>query len=157
MSYNISTMFIWQYFNNECECPTCRLRQKTESDLADTYLSEAVMEDAERMRVNKYGFCKEHYDLLYSGRNKLGVALQISTRIKTLNRYLKKPKDAKSAKKLAETLKNETCDCVICRKSTAFKLCINVYGVHSVVFRGADLNLGVAVPKLDLQARCDDL
>lgn len=116
MSYNISTMFIWQYFNNECECPTCRLRQKTESDLADTYLSEAVMEDAERMRVNKYGFCKEHYDLLYSGRNKLGVALQISTRIKTLNRYLKKPKDAKSAKKLAETLKNETCDCVICRK-----------------------------------------
>ncbi len=116
MSYNISTMFIWQYFNNECECPTCRLRQKTESDCADTYLSEAVMEDAERMRVNKYGFCKDHYDLLYSGRNKLGVALQISTRIKTLNRYLNQPKDAKSAKKLAETLKAETCDCVICRK-----------------------------------------
>ena len=116
MSYNISTMFIWQYFNNECECPTCRLRQKTESDCAETYLSEAVMEDAERMRVNKYGFCKDHYDLLYSGRNKLGVALQISTRIKTLNRYLVKPKDAKTAKKLSEKLKEETCDCVICRK-----------------------------------------
>ena len=116
MSYNISTMFIWQYFNNECLCPTCRLRQKTESDLADTYLSEAVMEDAERMRVNKYGFCKEHYDLLYSGRNKLGVALQISTRLKTLKRYLKQVKDVKSAKKLAETLRQETCNCVICRK-----------------------------------------
>lgn len=116
MSYNISTMFIWQYFNNECDCPTCRLRQKTERDLVDSYLNEAVMVDAERERVNKYGFCKDHFDLLYSGRNKLGVALQISTRLKTLKKRIKQPKDAKQAKKLAEALKNETCNCIICRK-----------------------------------------
>lgn len=109
-------MFIWQYFNSECECPMCRLRQKTESDYAETYLSEAVMEDDERMRVNKFGFCKEHYDLLYTGRNKLGLALQISTRIKTLNHYVKEVKDVKSAKKLAEKLKESTSECVICRK-----------------------------------------
>lgn len=116
MSYNISTMFIWQYFNENCNCPTCKLRQKTESDCAETYLSEAVMEETERGMVNKYGFCKDHFDLLYSGRNKLGLALQVSTRVKTLNALLKQPKDVKSAKKLAEKLKQETCDCVICRK-----------------------------------------
>ena len=109
-------MFIWEFFNGDCECPMCRLRQKTESDCADTYLSEAVMEETERGHVNKYGFCKEHFDLLYAGRNKLGLALQISTRIKTLNHYVKEVKDGKSAKKLADKLKGETCDCVMCRK-----------------------------------------
>ena len=116
MSYNISTMFIWRYFNNECDCPTCRLRQNTERDLADSYLNEAVMVEAERALSNKFGFCKDHFDLLYAGRNKLGVALQVSTRLKTIAKEFKKPKDAKQAKALAEKLKKETCNCIICRK-----------------------------------------
>ena len=58
MGYNISTMHIWRMFNGECECPMCKLRVKTECDIAELYLSEAVMEDAEREKVNKYGFAK---------------------------------------------------------------------------------------------------
>ena len=60
MGYNISTMYIWRYFNNECECPMCKIKQIVERDLADQYLSEAVMEDAERAKVNKFGFCQSH-------------------------------------------------------------------------------------------------
>ena len=60
MAYNISTMHIWRLFNGNCECPMCKLRKKTESDIAELYLSEAVMEDAEREKVNKFGFCKDH-------------------------------------------------------------------------------------------------
>lgn len=115
MAYNISTMFIWRLFNEGCECPMCKLKQKTENDVCETYLSEAVMEDAEREKVNKYGFCKEHYDLLYAGRNKLGLALQASTRLKSLDKLIK-PVDVKSAVKQAKKLREEISDCIICRK-----------------------------------------
>ena len=116
MNYNISTMYIWRNFNGECTCPTCKIRQKTESDFIELYLSEAVMEDAEREKVNKYGFCEKHFDILYVGNNKLGLALQSETRVDRLKKLVKPVKDGKSAKKQAESLKKEICDCIICRR-----------------------------------------
>ena len=73
------------------------------------------MEDAEREKVNKYGFCKEHYDLLYTGKNKLGLALQSSTRLWKLDMKIK-PVDVKQAVKTAKKLREEISDCIICRK-----------------------------------------
>ena len=133
MGYNISTMHIWRFFNDECECPMCKLKVKTDCDISESYLSEAVMEDAERAKVNKYGFCERHFDLLYSGRNKLGLALQASTRLSTLDKLVKQPNDAKSAVKLAKKLLEETSDCIICRKiefnmSRYFETVARLYG-----------------------------
>lgn len=116
MSYNISTMYIFRYFNNKCECPICKIKQITERDIVNAYLSEAVMEDLEREKVNKYGFCNTHYDLLYAGRNKLGVALQISTRLDRLTSILKPITNVKDSVKQAKKLKENTNDCIICRK-----------------------------------------
>ncbi len=116
MSYNISTMYIWRYFNGECECPMCKIKQIVERDIADLYLSEAVMEDAERARVNKYGFCDKHYDLLYLGRSKLGLALQMSTRLNRLIDITKVVEDDKKAVKLTKKLKENTESCIICNK-----------------------------------------
>ncbi|MBQ9782795.1 MAG: hypothetical protein IJW26_06430 [Clostridia bacterium] len=116
MSYSISTMFVWRFFNNECECPLCKLQSKIESDLINLYLSEAVMEDDERKLVNLYGFCADHYDVMYSAKNKLGLALQVKTRLYTLNKQITLPKDYKHAKKQAEILKEKTCSCIICKR-----------------------------------------
>ncbi len=132
MAYNISTMHIWRLFNGECECPMCKLKKKTECDIADAYLSEAVMEDAEREKVNKYGFCKDHYDLLYTGKNKLGLALQASTRLWKLDMKIK-PVDVKQAVKTAKKLREEIDDCIICRKiefhmSRYFETVARLYG-----------------------------
>jgi hypothetical protein len=113
MGYNISTMHIWRMFNGDCECPMCKLKLKTECDIAELYLSEAVMEDAEREKVNKYGFCKDHFDLLYSGKNKLGLALQQCTRLKKVDKLIK-PVDVKSAVKVAKKLREEMDSCIIC-------------------------------------------
>jgi hypothetical protein len=93
----------------------CKLKTKTEGEIAELFLSEAVMEDDERALVNKYGFCKEHYDLLYSGKNKLGVALQMSTRLNTVDKLIK-PTSPKLAVKYARSLKEKFNDCVICRR-----------------------------------------
>lgn len=115
MGYNISTMHIWRLFNGDSECPMCKLKLKTECDIAESYLSEAVMEDDEREQVNKHGFCKDHYDLLYSGKNKCGLALQELTRLKKVDKMIK-PIDVKSAVKKAKKLREELDDCIICRK-----------------------------------------
>ncbi len=116
MSYSISTMFVWRFFNDEYDCPICKLQSKIESDLINLYLSEAVMEDDERKLVNLYGFCPKHYDVMYSAKNKLGLALQVKSRLYTINEQIKLPKDYKQAKKQAEILKEKTCSCIICKR-----------------------------------------
>lgn len=115
MGYSIATMHIWRMFNGQCECPMCKLRVKTECDIGELFLSEAVMEDDERKLVNKYGFCKDHFDLLYAGKNKLGLALQQDTRLKTVDKLIK-PINAKTAVKTAKKLKEEFSNCVICKR-----------------------------------------
>ncbi len=116
MSYSISTMFVWRFFNDECDCPLCKLQLKIENDLLNLYLSEAVMEDEERKLVNAYGFCAKHYDAMYSAKNKLGLALQVKSRLYTINKQIVLPKDYKQAKKQAEILKDKTCSCIICKR-----------------------------------------
>ncbi len=119
MSYSISTMFVWRFFNDEYDCPICKLKSKIESDLIDLYLSEAVMEDDERKLVNEYGFCQNHYDVMYSSKNKLGLALQLKSRLYTINEQIKLPKDYNQAKKQAEILDKKTCSCIICKRLNA--------------------------------------
>ncbi len=116
MNYSISTMFIWRYFNNECNCPLCKLKNKIETDALSLYLSEAVMEDDERLLVNKLGFCKDHYDLMYGAKGKLGLALQLKTRLNTVNKLIVKPKDVKYSGKLAQKLKENLSTCIICKR-----------------------------------------
>lgn len=94
----------------------CKIKQIVERDEADSHLNEAVMEDAERELVNKFGFCKHHYDLLYAGSSKLGLALQLSTRLNKIIKMTKTPKTAKEAEKLAKTLHEKTESCIICNK-----------------------------------------
>lgn len=114
MSYNISTMYIWKFFNENCVCPVCEIRKKMDADISEMYLSEAVMENEERKKVNKYGFCKDHYDLLYLGTNKLGLALQMQTRVKTIKSFIKEYTDVKKAQKHAKKIKERLNTCVIC-------------------------------------------
>ena len=116
MSYSISTLLVWRYFDNQCDCPLCKIKNKIESDLINLYLNEAVMEDDERHLVNKYGFCKDHFDLLYSGANKLGLALQMKTRLYTINKEITLIKDVKTAKKTALKLQEKLSTCLICAR-----------------------------------------
>ena len=73
------------------------------------------MEDDTRKEVNALGFCARHYDMLFSFQSKLGLALQISTRLKTVKKEIQKPEKGKQAKKLADKLDKETCGCVVCK------------------------------------------
>ncbi len=116
MGYHIGTMLIYEHFDNGKICPLCRIRSVINERLTEQYLGEGVMEDSTRKEVNELGFCEEHFDKLYSMQSKLGLALQISTRLKNkTDKLVYKPINGKFAKKQAEKIIESNKTCVICK------------------------------------------
>lgn len=114
MQYHIQTTPIWDAFRSGAECPLCAIYLRTEERLVAKYLNEAVMEPDERVAVNKRGFCERHLKKLYAGQNKLGLALQLHTRSEKLLADLRRPGNAKAAKKEADRVRGALSTCVVC-------------------------------------------
>ncbi|MBQ8725790.1 MAG: hypothetical protein IJY84_01650 [Clostridia bacterium] len=115
MNYHIGTMLIDENFTEGCDCPICKIKKTVNERLTEQYLGEAVMEEDTRLEVNKLGFCPNHYSMLFSFRSKLGLALQVSTRLLTLRNEITLPKNGWQAKKQGETLLKTNKTCVICK------------------------------------------
>ena len=114
MGYHIDTGLIKEKFKVDCECPLCEIKRVTEENFLHEFLNDAVMEENTRLKVNKMGFCSEHFDKLFNRSNKLSLALQIYTRMETLQKYFDVIKNVKSAKKVAHELNKESQSCIIC-------------------------------------------
>lgn len=107
-------MPIWDAYRTYDGCPLCKIFADREKRLVGQYLAENVMDPDFRTASNSIGFCPEHIRQMYSGQNKLGLALQLETRAAELNKLLSKtPTDKKSAKKTAALLDDHR-GCVIC-------------------------------------------
>lgn len=115
MRYHIDTGLIIQKFKENTECPLCEIQSVVEEQFLHEFLNDAVMEDSTREKVNKYGFCSEHFDKLFFRPNKLSVALQIQTRTDYLNKILTPIKTVKGAKKQAKELEKASDSCIICK------------------------------------------
>lgn len=114
MKYHINTSLILQEFIKDCECPLCAIKKLVEENILDQFTHEAVMEDSARQKVNERGFCANHFDMLFSKSNKLGLALQTSTRYNSFYKDLPYPKNTAQAKKTALAIKNKNSTCLIC-------------------------------------------
>ena len=114
MQYHIQTDPIWEAFKSGCDCPLCEIYSRCEARLSDQYLNEAVMEPEYRVEVNKYGFCSDHLKKLFAGKNKLGLSLQLQTRIATVRSDISPVSSYKQALKQAATLDKTIDTCVIC-------------------------------------------
>lgn len=114
MKYSISTLPILQRFNGTAFCALCDIKKTTDDQLVDQFLDEAVMEDHIRDKVNKLGFCEKHFDKLYEGQSKLGLALQFHTRLANIYKKVSPIDNIKKAKKQAEELKQASSTCIIC-------------------------------------------
>ena len=82
MKYHIDTIPVWDAYHLEDQCPLCVLEYKSEKEYVDFFLSGSVMESSTRIEVNKVGFCGNHFKLLYSEKNRLGLALITHTHLK---------------------------------------------------------------------------
>lgn len=117
MAYHIDTGLIKEKFKIDCECPLCEIQAVNEEQFLHEFLNDAVMEDGMRAKVNKFGFCSKHYDMLIARQNKLSVALQVSTRLSTIRKTVRPIDNVKSALKQAEELEKAQNTCIICNLS----------------------------------------
>ena len=67
-----------------CGCPFCSLYRKLENNELDLILGASMMEPDVRMKTNELGFCKTHYDMMFTRKNRLGLALMLESHLNEL-------------------------------------------------------------------------
>ena len=73
-----------------CGCPMCALYHKLEEDELELILGASMMEPDVRIKTNKKGFCRTHYDMMFVRKNRLGMALTLESHLKELREDLSK-------------------------------------------------------------------
>ena len=73
-----------------CGCPMCALYNKLENDELELILGASMMEPDVRIKTNKLGFCRTHYDMMFVRKNRLGMALTLESHLKELQDDLSK-------------------------------------------------------------------
>ena len=75
--------------DKSCGCPFCSLYRKLENDELDLILGASMMEPDVRIKTNKTGFCRTHYDMMFVRKNRLGMALTLESHLDLLKKELK--------------------------------------------------------------------
>ena len=72
-----------------CGCAFCTLYNKLEGDELDLILGASMMEPDVRIKTNEKGFCRIHYDMMFTRKNRLGMALTLESHLDELKKELK--------------------------------------------------------------------
>ncbi len=67
-----------------CGCPFCTLYNRLEENELDLILGASMMEPDIRIKTNERGFCKTHYDMMFTRKNRLGMALMLESHLDEL-------------------------------------------------------------------------
>ena len=70
--------------DKSCGCPFCTLYNKLEDDELELILGASMMEPDVRIKTNKTGFCRSHYDMMFVRKNRLGMALTLESHLDEL-------------------------------------------------------------------------
>ena len=102
--------------DHACGCPMCALYNKLEENELDAILGASMMEPDIRIKTNKEGFCKIHYDMMFTRKNRLGMALTLESHLDELISDLKGGSlplmGAKPQKRISEL----EASCYVCRR-----------------------------------------
>ena len=100
-------------------CALCALYNKLEENELDLILGASMMEPDVRIKTNKQGFCRTHYDMMFVRKNRLGMALTLESHINELIGDTREslvnllaPAGAKAERRVAE-LENS---CYVCSR-----------------------------------------
>ena len=81
MIEKIYTIPVNEAFDLYSGCPICALYKKLEDNELDIILGGAMMEPDIRIQTNEKGFCGKHFDIMFSMKNRLGLALMIESHL----------------------------------------------------------------------------
>lgn len=100
-----------------CGCPFCTLYNKLEDNELELILGASMMEPDIRIMTNKEGFCRTHYDMMFTRKNRLGMALTLESHLAELKDEIKNggfmQKAGERPIKRISTLENS---CYVCRR-----------------------------------------
>lgn len=100
MKEKIYTIPVNEAYDKDCECPLCELEKSLESEAVKYSLGAAMMEPDYRTESNEKGYCRRHFDMMFSAPNKLPLALILDTHLDELRKKIGKyEKDARSLEK----------------------------------------------------------
>ena len=80
----IYTIPVNDAFNIQDGCPFCRMYDTLEANELDIILGASMMEPDIRIETNKKGFCREHYEKMFTMKNRLGLALMMESHLDEL-------------------------------------------------------------------------
>lgn len=88
MKEQLYTIPVTDAFEGSCECPLCKMKQELEQNAIEYTLGPSYMEDDNRALTDESGFCEKHIQALYHQKNRLGLALILSTHMAKITRDL---------------------------------------------------------------------
>lgn len=89
MKEQLYTIPVNDAFQSDCECPLCKMKQELERGAIEYTLGPSYMEDDNRAMTDESGFCEKHIQDLYLEKNRLGLALILSTHMAKVTKDLK--------------------------------------------------------------------
>ena len=88
MKEQLYTIPVNEVFESDCECPICKMKEQLERNAIEYTLGPSYMEDDNRAMTDEAGFCEKHIQALYSEKNRLGLALILSTHMQKISKDL---------------------------------------------------------------------
>ena len=113
MHESIYTIPVNTAFEQHDDCPFCLLYKQLEATEIDLITGASMMEPDVRVRTNKLGFCRHHFDMMYENQKRLSLALTIQSHLEELKKeisaggFLSRDAAAKPVKRIGEL--NESC------------------------------------------------
>lgn len=89
MKEQLYTIPVTDAFQSDCECPLCSMKHTLERNAIEYTLGPSYMEDDNRAMTDEQGFCEKHIQDLYLEKNRLGLALILSTHMSKTTKDLK--------------------------------------------------------------------
>lgn len=80
----IYTIPVNDAFNTHEGCPFCQMYKTLEENELDIILGASMMEPSIRIETNKKGFCREHYEKMFTMKNRLSLALMLESHLDSL-------------------------------------------------------------------------
>ena len=102
--------------DKSCGCALCSLYRKLEADELDLILGASMMEPDVRIQTNKEGFCRTHYDMMFTRKNRLGMALTLESHLSELRDDIKSGAFGKPGDKAIKRIASLESGCYVCRR-----------------------------------------
>ena len=102
--------------DHSCGCPFCTLYNKLEDDELELILGASMMEPDVRIQTTKQGFCRTHYDMMFTRKNRLGMALTLESHLTELADDIKNKPLSKPGERALKRISALEDNCYVCKR-----------------------------------------